>query len=206
MTQLTPVFSRYWDEPEPWSLATYRRHDGYRALERALAMDPDDVIALVKDSGLRGGGGAVGLAGRAPRPGQAEATVSRGGRPVCLPDRGEQCGIHCQRAADPAQRRGLVPVDGLREIAGLHAVFVVRTRHHTRSVRSAARHHAARTVGVRGRGTGRTLTQVLDTRRLFDPAVDRRTPRRATGLRGHGRRRVDAWHQGTADLRRHHLR
>src|SRR5437899_2634154 len=58
MTQLTPVFSRYWDEPEPWSLATYRRHDGYRALERALAMDPDDVIAMVKDSGLRGRGGA----------------------------------------------------------------------------------------------------------------------------------------------------
>ena len=36
MTQLTPVLSRFWDEPEPWSLDTYRRHDGYRALERAL--------------------------------------------------------------------------------------------------------------------------------------------------------------------------
>src|SRR6478609_7138875 len=58
MTQLTPVLSRFWDEPEPWSLDTYRRHDGYRALERALGMDPDGVIALVKDSGLRGRGGA----------------------------------------------------------------------------------------------------------------------------------------------------
>ena len=57
-TPLTPVFSRYWDDPEPWSLDTYRRHDGYRALEKALAMDPDEVIALVKDSGLRGRGGA----------------------------------------------------------------------------------------------------------------------------------------------------
>ena len=40
MTQLTPVLSRFWDEPEPWSLDTYRRHDGYRALERALAWIP----------------------------------------------------------------------------------------------------------------------------------------------------------------------
>ena len=58
MTGLTPVFSRYWDEPEPWTLDTYRRHDGYRALTKALAMGPDDVIALVKESGLRGRGGA----------------------------------------------------------------------------------------------------------------------------------------------------
>ena len=58
MTPLTPVLSRFWDEPEPWSMETYRRHDGYRALERALAMDPDDLIATVKDSGLRGRGGA----------------------------------------------------------------------------------------------------------------------------------------------------
>lgn len=58
MTPLTPVLSRFWDEPEPWSLQTYRRHGGYQALERALAMSPDDVITAVKDSGLRGRGGA----------------------------------------------------------------------------------------------------------------------------------------------------
>ncbi|WP_328514685.1 NADH-quinone oxidoreductase subunit NuoF [Mycolicibacterium palauense] len=57
-TALTPVLSRFWDEDESWTLATYRRHDGYRALAKALAMDPDDVIALVKESGLRGRGGA----------------------------------------------------------------------------------------------------------------------------------------------------
>lgn len=54
MTPLTPVLSRFWDEPEPWSMETYRRHDGYRALDKALKMDPDDLIATVKDSGLRG--------------------------------------------------------------------------------------------------------------------------------------------------------
>lgn len=58
MTPLTPVLTRFWDEPEPWSLDTYRRHDGYRALEKALKIAPDEVIALVKESGLRGRGGA----------------------------------------------------------------------------------------------------------------------------------------------------
>lgn len=48
-TPLTPVISRYWDDPESWTLATYRRHDGYRALEKALAMGPDAVIGTVKD-------------------------------------------------------------------------------------------------------------------------------------------------------------
>jgi NADH-quinone oxidoreductase subunit F len=55
---LTPVLSSYWDQPSSWTLDTYRRHDGYRALDKALSMAPDDVIALVKDSGLRGRGGA----------------------------------------------------------------------------------------------------------------------------------------------------
>jgi NADH-quinone oxidoreductase subunit F len=48
-----------WDEPEPWTLATYERTDGYAALRKVLAdMQPDEVIQLVKDSGLRGRGGA----------------------------------------------------------------------------------------------------------------------------------------------------
>ena len=57
-TPLTPVLSRFWDEPQPWTLDTYRRHDGYEGLRKALSMSPDDVIALVKESGLRGRGGA----------------------------------------------------------------------------------------------------------------------------------------------------
>jgi NADH-quinone oxidoreductase subunit F len=55
---LTPVLSSYWDEPSSWTMAAYQRHDGYRALCKALAMEPDAVIGLVKDSGLRGRGGA----------------------------------------------------------------------------------------------------------------------------------------------------
>ncbi|KAA0926658.1 NADH-quinone oxidoreductase subunit NuoF [Rhodococcus cerastii] len=55
---LTPVLSEFWGEKDSWTLDTYRSHDGYRGLEKALAMDPDDLIAFVKDSGLRGRGGA----------------------------------------------------------------------------------------------------------------------------------------------------
>jgi NADH-quinone oxidoreductase subunit F len=55
---LTPVLSANWDEHQPWSLDTYRRGGGYEALTKALAMHPDAVIQTVKDSGLRGRGGA----------------------------------------------------------------------------------------------------------------------------------------------------
>ncbi|MHA3023025.1 NADH-quinone oxidoreductase subunit NuoF [Mycobacterium sp. BMJ-28] len=58
MTALTPVLSSYWDDPQSWTLPTYLRHDGYQALDAALDMEPDAVIALVKESGLRGRGGA----------------------------------------------------------------------------------------------------------------------------------------------------
>ncbi|WP_435591726.1 NADH-quinone oxidoreductase subunit NuoF [Nocardia sp. bgisy118] len=58
MTTLTPVLSKYWDDPQSWTIATYRRHDGYKALRKALGMEPDQIIQTVKDAGLRGRGGA----------------------------------------------------------------------------------------------------------------------------------------------------
>ena len=57
-TPLTPVLSRFWDEPQPWTLQTYLRHGGYDGLRRALSMTPEEVITEVKESGLRGRGGA----------------------------------------------------------------------------------------------------------------------------------------------------
>jgi NADH-quinone oxidoreductase subunit F len=56
--ELTPVLSRGWADSEPWTLAGYQRRDGYTAVKQALRMHPDEVIQLVKDSGLRGRGGA----------------------------------------------------------------------------------------------------------------------------------------------------
>ena len=39
-TPLAPVLSRFWDDPESWTLETYRRNDGYQALEKALRWSP----------------------------------------------------------------------------------------------------------------------------------------------------------------------
>ena len=58
MTKLAPVLSAHWDEKDSFTIAAYTRHGGYKASAKALAMDPDAVIQLVKDSGLRGRGGA----------------------------------------------------------------------------------------------------------------------------------------------------
>lgn len=55
---LAPVLSAFWDEDGSWTLDVYRRHEGYEGLRKALAMSPDDLIAYVKESGLRGRGGA----------------------------------------------------------------------------------------------------------------------------------------------------
>jgi NADH-quinone oxidoreductase subunit F len=54
----TPVLSQHFGDPAAISLDGWRKRGGYRALERALAMDPAAVTTLVKDSGLRGRGGA----------------------------------------------------------------------------------------------------------------------------------------------------
>ena len=56
--QLTPVLSASWDEADAFTLAGYERHDGYQALRSALGRHPDELVQLVKDSGLRGRGGA----------------------------------------------------------------------------------------------------------------------------------------------------
>ena len=58
-TILTPELSARWDEPDSFTLAGYRRDGGYEALPRALAMAPDQVIQTLKDSVLRGRGGAM---------------------------------------------------------------------------------------------------------------------------------------------------
>ena len=55
---LTPELTAYWDEPDSFTLAAYQRHGGYRALATAIAMPPNQVIQTLKDSVLRGRGGA----------------------------------------------------------------------------------------------------------------------------------------------------
>jgi len=56
---LTPLLTAHWDQPDLHTLHGYRRHGGYTALPQALGMSPDAIIQTVKDSGLRGRGGAA---------------------------------------------------------------------------------------------------------------------------------------------------
>jgi NADH-quinone oxidoreductase subunit F len=55
---LTPELTARWDEADSFTLAAYRRNGGFQALPKALGMIPDQVIQLMKDSVLRGRGGA----------------------------------------------------------------------------------------------------------------------------------------------------
>ncbi|OLT15565.1 NADH oxidoreductase (quinone) subunit F [Serinicoccus sp. CUA-874] len=57
-TQLTPILSAFWDVERSWTLETYEQHEGYDGLRAALKMDPTDLVAAAKESGLRGRGGA----------------------------------------------------------------------------------------------------------------------------------------------------
>jgi NADH-quinone oxidoreductase subunit F len=57
-TQLTPIFTKFWDDPQSWTLATYEKNDGYQALRKAVGMGQAELVQLAKDSGLRGRGGA----------------------------------------------------------------------------------------------------------------------------------------------------
>jgi NADH-quinone oxidoreductase subunit F len=55
---LTPVLTKRFGTNQPWKIANYEGLDGYAALRKALAMQPDEVISLVKDATVRGRGGA----------------------------------------------------------------------------------------------------------------------------------------------------
>ena len=56
--QLTPVLTANWGDDRAWKLTNYERRGGYQALRTALQMSPPDVVDIVKESGLRGRGGA----------------------------------------------------------------------------------------------------------------------------------------------------
>ena len=54
----TLVLSTHFGDPEARSVAGWRQRGGYRAFEQALGMAPADIVNLIKESGLRGRGGA----------------------------------------------------------------------------------------------------------------------------------------------------
>ena len=54
----TPILSRYFGDPRARTLQGWRQRGGYEALDRALDTDPQILQGIVKESGLRGRGGA----------------------------------------------------------------------------------------------------------------------------------------------------
>ena len=55
---LTPILTNGWGEDRSWTLDSYRARGGYQGLEKARTMEPAEIVQVVKDSGLRGRGGA----------------------------------------------------------------------------------------------------------------------------------------------------
>jgi NADH-quinone oxidoreductase subunit F len=55
---LAPVLTKRFGTDQPWKIDNYERLDGYAGLRKALGMQPDEIIAMVKESNLRGRGGA----------------------------------------------------------------------------------------------------------------------------------------------------
>ena len=58
MAEQQPVLLANVHRPDSEKIATYVRHGGYTALRKALKTDPEEIIAEVKASGLKGRGGA----------------------------------------------------------------------------------------------------------------------------------------------------
>ena len=44
-TQLTPILTKFWDDPQSWTLATYERTTATRRCARRLGMTPADLVA-----------------------------------------------------------------------------------------------------------------------------------------------------------------
>jgi NADH-quinone oxidoreductase subunit F len=55
---LTPVLTKRFGTDRPWLIENYERLDGYAGLRKALRMERDAIVTTVKDSNLRGRGGA----------------------------------------------------------------------------------------------------------------------------------------------------
>lgn len=56
--EVRTLLSKHMGDPKARELETWRTYGGYEALKQALEMEPDEITTVVKDSGLRGRGGA----------------------------------------------------------------------------------------------------------------------------------------------------
>src|SRR6476646_5108855 len=72
----TPILSKYFGEPQARTLDVWKERGGYRALEQSRGRTPADIVNVLKESGLRGRGGAgfpTGLKWSFMKPGDGKA-------------------------------------------------------------------------------------------------------------------------------------
>ena len=143
---LTPVLTAHWDQPDIFTLDGYRRSGGWQALPKALRMEPADLVTTLKDSGLRGRGGAGFPTGM-----KWSFLPAGGDKPHYLVVNADE--------SEPGACKDvpLMMADPQLLIEGIAITsFAIRAnaRLHLRARRGAARHPAAaarRRGGVRGR-------------------------------------------------------
>jgi len=114
---LTPAVTDMWDRPRSWTLESYRAHGGYRGLERAKTMGPEELVNLVKASGLRGRGGAGLDADDPALGGQDVAHEAGAGGTGARADRGVD-GPQVAVATEELEVDGGVPEHDRRLVAG----------------------------------------------------------------------------------------
>ena len=94
----TPILSKYFGEPQARTLDGWKERGGYRALQQALGMTPADIVNVLKESGLRGRGGAgfpTGMQWSFMKPGDGKAHY------LCVQRRRVRAG-HVQGSRDHA--------------------------------------------------------------------------------------------------------
>lgn len=87
MAKTVSFISRRFGKYSPWSIKEYEAHDGFKALRKALTMDPTDIANLLSENGVQGRGGAaydMGLKWRQAREEKAPLKCV-----VCNADEGE---------------------------------------------------------------------------------------------------------------------
>src|SRR5258705_3747023 len=145
---------------DPLSIADYRAHGGFRALERALSLGPDAIIEEVVQSGLRGRGGAGFPTGIKWRTVAQTAAAQK--YIVCNADEGDS-GTFADRMimeGDP-----FVLIEGMA-IAGV-AVGATKGYVYIRSEYPHAFRQMTRAIGI-AREKNLLGTNILGSNRIFD--------------------------------------
>jgi len=169
---LTPVLTTRYAEERSWTIETYERTEGYVAWRQALGMTPDELVGLVKDSGLRGRGGAGFPTGMKwsfiPQPKPGETPTGPAAKPKYLvvnADEGEPgtCKDVPLMMADP---HSLVEGVAIASYAIRCHVAVIYVRGeavhaHRRVVAAVAEAYAAGHLGTDVHGSGYDLEVVV---------------------------------------------